>query len=79
MTQRGSKRDVLPIAGFMLAVAGIVYQSGQLAGKVDQNASRITKIEAAEDARTDRIQAIDVRTARIEAKLDLLKPEGGVR
>lgn len=76
MTTRSTRDGKwLPYAGFIVAVAGIVWQGGTLAGNVQRNTERITAIEAAEAARTDRIQAIDVRTARIEAKLDLLNPK----
>lgn len=65
----------VPWVGLLIAVAGIIYQGGMLAGSVQRNTERITTIEAGEAARSDRIQAIDVRTARIEAKVDLLTPE----
>lgn len=69
----------IPYAGFLLAVAGIVYQGGQLSGSVQRNTERISQLEATDAARTDRIQSIDVRTARIEAKLDLMSPKASQR
>lgn len=64
----------LPYAGFMLAIAGIVYQGGLLSGAVQRNSERLGRLESIDQARSDRIQAIDVRTARIEAKIDLVVP-----
>lgn len=53
-----------------LTIAGIVYQGGILSGHVDNNDRRITRLEAIDQSRTDQIGAINVRTARIETKLD---------
>lgn len=66
----------LPYAGFMLAVGGIIYQSGQLTGDVRRNTERITKLEAVQGAAGTDINAINVRTARIEAKLDAMREAG---
>lgn len=74
MTNRPSPNNWIPYAGFLLAVAGIVYQSGQLTGDVQSNTERIAKLEAAVMSNSTDVNAINVRTARIEAKLDLLVP-----
>lgn len=75
MNQRPQPQSWIPYAGFMLAVAGIVYQSGQLTGDVRSNTERIAKLEASLANNSTDINAINVRSARIEAKLDLIVPE----
>ena len=69
----------VPYAGLLLAVAGIVYQGGQLTGDVRSNTDRITKLEASLQSTTDATNSINERTARIEAKLDFLIPKDGKR
>lgn len=64
----------IPYAGLMLAVAGIIYQSGQLTGDVRRNTERITKIEATLSSNAQDINSMNLRTVRIEAKLDLALP-----
>lgn len=51
-----------------VTIAGIVFQGGYLANQVAENSRRIAALEA----RMDRINSIDVRTARIEGKLDAI-------
>lgn len=58
-------------AALALTIAGIVYQGGYLANQVAQNDRRITKLEAS----VDKVNAIDVRTARMEGKLDMILPK----
>ncbi|MFS0736920.1 hypothetical protein ABC347_07710 [Sphingomonas sp. 1P06PA] len=72
MSRVEQKKEWVPWAGLFLAVAGIVYQGGQITGEVNRSTERISKLEASEEARTDAISAMNVRTARIEAKLDFL-------
>lgn len=75
MNNRPTPQSWIPYAGLLLAVAGIVYQSGQLTGDVRRNTERIGALEAALSARAVDINTINVRTARIEAKVDLLVPQ----
>ena len=62
-------------AGLVITVAGIVYQGGQLTSRVDQNAKDIARLQASDAARSEALEAINLRGARIEAKLDYLTPE----
>lgn len=71
----------LPYAAFIVTVAGIIFQGGQLSSDVKRNTERIARLEASDQARADAINSIDRRTVRIEAKLDLMIPAtepGGV-
>lgn len=68
--------------GLMMSVGTLIFQAGVLGNRITSNTDRIVKLEASElqrqaldEARADKVNAIDVRTARIEAKLDFLLPK----
>lgn len=65
----------LPYVGFLLAIAGIVFQGGILTSRVQQNSDRIAKLEASDADRTKVLQAMDLRGQRNEDKLDFLVSE----
>jgi len=60
----------------MLSAAGIIYQSGVVTNKVEALTERVTKLEASDKARTETLDVIKDRGARIEAKLDYALPQG---
>lgn len=62
----------LPYAGFVLAIAGIIYQGGILSSTVAQTAARVTSLEINDKARNLDIQAMNLRGERSAAKLDFL-------
>lgn len=74
---RNNLMQLVPWFGFLLAVGSVVYNSGQITGDVRRNTDRISKIEAQQSATSADINAINVRTARIEAKLDFVIPQKG--
>jgi hypothetical protein len=67
----------LPYAGFALAVCGMIYQAGGLAGRVDRNAERIAVLEARIEEARSKQDAMNERGARIETKLDYLTTSKG--
>ena len=68
-------QTLIPWAGLFLAVAGIIYQAGALSEALTRTTERVTKLEANDEARNANINAINVRTARIEAKIDYVLPD----
>lgn len=78
MTTRPSRSNPnwLPYAGLMLSAAGIIYQSGVVTNKVEALTDRVVKLEASDKARTETLDIIKDRGARIEAKLDYALPQG---
>lgn len=72
MAERPKPATWVPYAGLFLAVAGIIYQGGQLTSQVQQQDQRITKLEAADIARTAALNEMNIRGARNETKLDFL-------
>lgn len=72
MAERAKPASWVPYAGLFLAVSGIIYQGGQFASQLQQQDQRITKLEAADVARTAAFNELNVRGARNETKLDFL-------
>lgn len=62
----------LPYLGAAVAIGSMIFQGGVLSGKVESNASRITTLEARAAKADEALSTINVRGARIEAKLDFL-------
>ena len=71
-----SNPNWVPWAGLFMAVAGIIYQAGGITSSITRLNERTTKLESTDQLRSDAINNIDVRTARIEAKLDYFSPKG---
>lgn len=65
----------LPYAGFALTLAGIIYQGGILKSNVDQSLIRIAALEAAAKAESSKLEGMNIRGERNEAKLDFLVEE----
>lgn len=51
--------------------------AGGRLNEIDQHEHRITAIEAKSDARDENLNVIDVRTAQIETKRNVLVPSAG--
>lgn len=66
------KTEWLPYAGLFLAIAGIIYQGGALTNQVEQQESRIVKLEAAQAALNASLQEMNIRGVKNESKLDFL-------
>lgn len=61
-------------AGLAALIASPIVGYGGLKEKLDINAQRITKLEAADAAKTEVLTKIDGRTIRIETKLEMIVP-----
>ncbi len=64
----------LPVIATILTVGGLLLTTGKTLNQVDDHSRRIGAIEAKNDAISDKLDRINERTARIEAKLELLQP-----
>lgn len=71
---RQSPPNWLPYLGFATLVLGVVYQSGDVTSRVQRNTERIAKLEASDAIQADKLDTINQRGARIEAKIDILVP-----
>lgn len=64
----------LPVITTLFLIAGFLWAGG---GKMDELANherRLAALEMKRDSDADKLNVIDVRTARIEAKLEILVP-----
>jgi hypothetical protein len=68
----------VPAISLLIVIAGIVFASGDYISTLKQHTRRLDQIEA--DARTDArtrtemLQQLDLRLARIEVKLEMMAP-----
>lgn len=67
--------DWVPVFAVLITVIGALLTIGKSWGDMQENTRRIDALEARADKRDDQLHQIDLRTARIEAKLDALSPE----
>lgn len=68
-------QDWIPVAAVLITIVGALLIIGKSWGEMQDNTRRIEALEARADKRDDQLHQIDVRTVRIEAKLDALTPE----
>lgn len=70
--------DFLPVISLALLLAGIVFGGGGYITQLKENTRRIDQLEteARTDAkaRTEMLQQLDLRLARIEVKLEMMVP-----
>jgi uncharacterized coiled-coil protein SlyX len=62
----------LPMMGFLLAIGGIVYQSGSVTSEVRQNTARIVALEAKDALREKALSEMNIRGAENATKLNFL-------
>jgi hypothetical protein len=65
-------KDWLPVITVAALLISAMLSGGGYISQLQDNTRRIGAIEAKSDGRDDKLNTIDVRTARIEAKLELL-------
>lgn len=71
--QRG-QAQWLPYVGLATLCASVIYQAGVQSQRIERNSDRITVLEASDRTRAEKMDLMNTRGARIEAKLDLLAP-----
>ena len=59
----------------IMSLGALVWNAAVYPEKVSNNLRRIEALEQREEGRSDKLNTIDVRTAKIEAKLDILMGE----
>ncbi len=64
-------KDWLPVASFFVVIAGALLAGGGYISQLRDNTRRLDMLEQ----RVELLRSIDTRTARIEAKLEVLVPE----
>jgi hypothetical protein len=71
--------DFIPVISLAVVLAGMLIASGGYIGQLKENTRRIDKMEvearAEAKARTEMLQQLDLRLARIEVKLEMMVPE----
>lgn len=70
-----SWRDWIPVLSFAVVIAGALIAGGGYISQLRDNTRRLDALEQ----RVELLRSIDTRTARIEAKLEVLVPEKGGR
>jgi hypothetical protein len=67
----------LPVLTTLVMIGGFLVTTGGRMKQIDDHERRIAALEAKRDADADKLDKINERTARIEAKLEVLVPSGG--
>lgn len=63
------------LGGLVMVIVGMIWAGGGYLEQIHNNTRRIETLEASDKQRTDTLTQIDVRTARMEAKLEVLLPK----
>lgn len=72
-------KEWLPVITVAALLISAMLSGGGYISQLQDNTRRIGAIETKSDGRDDKLNTIDVRTARIEAKLELLALDGKER
>lgn len=72
MLQQPGKKEWLPYAGFVLTVAGMIWQGGVMSAQIDSNTDRITQLEARNRESVAKLEQMNIRGENNAAKLDFL-------
>jgi len=72
---RYSWRDWVPVITAFVMLAGMLLTAGGILNQVKDHERRLSILEQKRDAVDDKLNVIDVRTARIEGKIETLMPD----
>ncbi len=64
----------LPVVTTIFLIAGFLWAGGGETNKIAEHERRLTSLETRRDSDADKLDKINERTARIEAKLEVLVP-----
>lgn len=67
----------LPVATTLFLIGGFLLSTGGKLNQLADHERRLTALETRRDVDADKLDKINERTARIEAKLEVLVPTGG--
>lgn len=66
----------LPVVTTLFLIAGFLLSTGGKINELADHERRLTALETRRDSDADKLDKINERTARIEAKLEVLVPTG---
>jgi hypothetical protein len=66
----------LPVVTTLALIAGFLLSTGGKINELADHERRLAALEARRDSDADKLDKINERTARIEAKLEVLLPSG---
>jgi len=69
---RTAWKDWLPVLSTLLVIGGLLITGGRMLGQVAENTRRIDGLERRADQRDVQLGDMQVRIARMDAKLDVL-------
>jgi len=67
----------LPVITTLFLIAGFLWAGGGKMTELAEHERRLTALETRRESDADKLDKINERTARIEAKLEILVPSGG--
>ena len=67
----------LPVITTVILIAGFLWAGGGKMNELAEHERRLAALEVRRDTDADKLDKINERTARIEAKLEVLVPSGG--
>ena len=67
----------LPVVTTIFLIGGFLLSTGGKLNELADHERRLTALETRRDADADKLDRINERTARIEAKLEILVPSSG--
>jgi len=69
----------LPVVATVFLIGGFLMSTGGKLNELADHERRLTALETKRDADADKLDKINERTARIEAKLEVLVPNGSAQ
>ena len=67
----------LPVVTTIFLIAGFLWAGGGKMNQLAEHERRLTALETRRESDADKLDKINERTARIEAKLEVLVPSSG--
>jgi len=67
----------LPVITTIFLIAGLLWAGGGKMNQLAEHERRLTALETRRESDADKLDKINERTARIEAKLEVLVPSSG--
>lgn len=69
----------IPVVTTLFLIAGFLLSTGGRLNQLADHERRLAALENRRDSDADKLDKINERTARIEAKLEVLVPSGGAK
>jgi len=65
--------DWLPLIGMLITIVGLIWSGATYVSQINDNTRRIAAIEQDAQKRSDTLNTVDQRTARIEGILEAMR------